>query len=69
MISPEEYIEQRLSDQIGWYNRKSGMNQRWFKRLRFAAIVACCPKWASTSSFPWSKMFIDRSSNAARKLY
>src|SRR6266496_4935681 len=40
MISPEEYIEQRLSDQIGWYDRKSSMNQRWFKRLRFAEIVA-----------------------------
>src|SRR6266516_3489513 len=40
MISPEEYIEQRLSDQINWYDRKSGTNQRWFKRLRFAEIVA-----------------------------
>jgi hypothetical protein len=40
MISPEEYIEQRLSDQIGWYDRKSSANQRWFKRLRFAEIVA-----------------------------
>ena len=40
MISPEEYIEQRLSDQIGWYDRKSGTNQRWFKRLRFAEIAA-----------------------------
>jgi hypothetical protein len=40
MISPEEYIEQRLSDQIGWYDRKSTTNQRWFKRLRFAEIVA-----------------------------
>jgi hypothetical protein len=40
MISPEEYIEQRLSDQISWYDRKSGRNQRWFKRLRFAEIVA-----------------------------
>jgi hypothetical protein len=40
MISPEEYIEQRLSDQIGWYDRKSSRNQRWFKRLRFAEIVA-----------------------------
>jgi hypothetical protein len=39
-ISPEEYIEQRLSDQIGWYDRKSSTNQRWFKRLRFAEIVA-----------------------------
>jgi hypothetical protein len=40
MISPEEYIEQRLSDQIGWYDSKSGANQCWFKRLRFAEIVA-----------------------------
>jgi Protein of unknown function (DUF4231) len=40
MISPEEYIRQRLDDQIGWYDRKSTANQRWFKRLRFAEIVA-----------------------------
>lgn len=40
MISPEEYIEQRLNDQIGWYDRKSVMNQRCFRRLRFAEIVA-----------------------------
>jgi hypothetical protein len=24
MISPEDYIEQRLTDQINWYDRKSG---------------------------------------------
>src|SRR6266513_2958099 len=40
MMAPEEYIEQRLNDQIDWYDRKSGANQRWFKRLRFAEIVA-----------------------------
>lgn len=40
MISPEEYIDQRLNDQISWYDRKSSMNQLWFKRLRFAEIVA-----------------------------
>jgi hypothetical protein len=39
MISPEEYIEQRLNDQISWYDRKSNTNQRWFKRLRCAEIV------------------------------
>jgi hypothetical protein len=39
MISPEEYIEQRLDDQISWYDRKSGTNQLSFKRLRFAEIV------------------------------
>jgi Protein of unknown function (DUF4231) len=40
MMVPEEYIEQRLNDQIVWYDRRSGTNQRWFKRLRFAEIVA-----------------------------
>ena len=40
MILPEEYVEQRLSDQIGWYDRKSGANHRWFKWLRFAEIAA-----------------------------
>jgi Protein of unknown function (DUF4231) len=40
MISTDEYIEQRLNDQISWYDRKSVANQRWFKWLRFAEIVA-----------------------------
>ena len=40
MISPEDYIEQRLNDQINWYGQKSSTNQLWFKRLRFAEIVA-----------------------------
>jgi len=40
MISPEDYIEQRLNDQISWYDRKSSTTQLWFKRLRFAEIVA-----------------------------
>jgi hypothetical protein len=40
MISADEYIEQRLDDQINWYDQKSSTNQIWFKRLRFAEIVA-----------------------------
>jgi hypothetical protein len=40
MISADEYIEQRLNDQVGWYDRKSSENQRWFKRLRLTEIVA-----------------------------
>ena len=39
-ISADEYFEQRLNDQINWYDRKSGWNQLWFKRLRFAEIIA-----------------------------
>jgi Protein of unknown function (DUF4231) len=29
----------RLSDQLGWYDRKSGLNQRWFKRTRLAQLL------------------------------
>jgi len=39
-MAPEEYIEQRLNNQIDWYDRKSATNQYWFKWLRFTEIVA-----------------------------
>jgi hypothetical protein len=56
-VSPEEYIEQRVDDQISWYDRKSLTAQQWFKRLRGADIVcaAAIPVWpglaASISQF------------------
>lgn len=39
-MTPEEYIEKRLDDQIEWYGRKSLTAQKVFKRLRLAEIVA-----------------------------
>lgn len=30
----------RLEDQIKWYDTKSAENQRWYKRLKFAEILA-----------------------------
>ena len=30
----------RLEDQIAWYDKRSMENQRWFKRLKVAQIVA-----------------------------
>lgn len=53
MISPEDYLEQRLNDQISWYDRKSTTNQRWFKRLRFAEIVVA-------ATIPFLSGFVDR---------
>ncbi len=35
-----EYLEQRLDDQIDWYDRKSSSSQKAFKRLRLIEIVA-----------------------------
>ena len=38
-MNSEEYINSRLDDQIKWYDRKSQINQRWFKQLRIAEFV------------------------------
>ncbi|MGH8628751.1 MAG: hypothetical protein ACREYC_27005 [Gammaproteobacteria bacterium] len=44
-MTPDEYLKDRLDDQINWYSRKSQWNQRCFKvpriaELIFASIVA-----------------------------
>src|SRR5215472_6686560 len=33
-------IMERLEDQIGWYDRKSTINQRYFKRIKMVEIVS-----------------------------
>ena len=39
-MEPNEYIQERLQDQIDWYDQKSSANQQTFKRLRKAEIIA-----------------------------
>lgn len=39
-IEEAEYLEQRLDDQINWYDKKSSANQAAYKRLRLIEIVA-----------------------------
>ena len=39
-MNAEEYLRDRVQDQIDWYDSKSGSNQRWFKRLRLTEIGA-----------------------------
>jgi hypothetical protein len=45
----------RIADQIGWYDRKSNYNQRWFKRLKICQIVtaAAIPVMAGASAPAW----------------
>ena len=38
-MTPEDYMTQRVDDQVSWYERKSASAQRWFKRLRWIEIV------------------------------
>ncbi len=39
-MDANDYIAQRVDDQIGWYDRKSCSNQWWYKRLRFTEFCA-----------------------------
>lgn len=39
-MNQEAYLKERLQDQIDWYDRTSVKNQKWFKRLQVAAILA-----------------------------
>ena len=39
-MTRDEYLEQRLDDQINWYDRKSCWNQRWYKRPQVILLVA-----------------------------
>lgn len=46
---------ERVRDQIGWYDRKSRYNQRWFKALKICQIVtaALIPVAATGSIDDW----------------
>lgn len=39
-MDQNEYLEQRLDDQIAWYSKKAATNQSWFKRLQIISIIA-----------------------------
>ncbi len=38
-ITPEEYLEDRVEEQINWYNRKSISNKKWFYLLQIIVLV------------------------------
>ena len=38
-MSPEEYIRDRLDNQIDWYEKKSKSNQKWFRLFRVLEIL------------------------------
>lgn len=39
-MEEDEYLKNRLDDQINWYDRKSSQHQGWYKRLRVIEILA-----------------------------
>ncbi len=38
-MDEKQYIEQRLDNQIEWYDFKSKQNQKWYKRLKLIEII------------------------------
>ena len=51
-MTPEEYLRDRVDDQIDWYSKKSKSNQNWFKGLKLVelASAAVIPFVAGMSS-------------------
>lgn len=41
-MNANDYMMERVDDQIKWLSRESSKNQRWFKQLRAAEIVMGC---------------------------
>jgi hypothetical protein len=39
-MTEDEFLKQRVDDQIGWYDKKSQWNQKWYKWLRIIEILA-----------------------------
>lgn len=38
-MNTEQYLKERVDDQIEWYDRKSLWNQRWYKRLQVLVLI------------------------------
>ena len=41
-MDADQYLKERLEDQIKWLSGKSAWNQNWYKRLRALEIVLGC---------------------------
>jgi hypothetical protein len=52
---PVNHAWERLEDQLGWYDRKSGQQKRWFQRLKVAQLViaAAIPVVAGVGADAW----------------
>lgn len=53
-LDEAKYLKERLEDQINWYDRKSVVNQKSFKRLQVLIIVA-------SATIPFLSGYMDES--------
>jgi len=38
-MNEKEYLDDRLEDQINWYDNKSSTNKKWFQRCQLIQLV------------------------------
>lgn len=55
-LSPDDYLTERVDDQIAWYDRKSQQAQATFKRLRWMEIscAAAIPLLSGLTTRHWT---------------
>jgi len=39
-MSPEQYMQERVDDQLAWYGKKSTTNKNWYFRLQIVTLIA-----------------------------
>lgn len=39
-MSPKQYIQERVDDQLAWYDKKSTINKNWHLRLQLLTLIA-----------------------------
>lgn len=39
-MSPEQYLKERVDDQLAWYGKKSAANKNWHHRLQLITLIA-----------------------------
>jgi len=39
-MSPEQYLAERVDDQLEWYEKKSADNKKWYHRLQLLTLIA-----------------------------
>ncbi|MCL6611028.1 MAG: DUF4231 domain-containing protein [Peptococcaceae bacterium] len=60
-MTEEQYITERLDNQIEWYDKKSTWNQYWFKRLKTLELLLSASIPAAigyVAEQPWLKIYI-----------
>jgi hypothetical protein len=59
-VTPEEYLEKRVDQQIAWYEKKSAVNKRWFyigqtTIIFCSALIPLFVGYSEKEGFEWLK--------------